>query len=212
MKDPKKEVAHWRKTIADLNRQREDRQSRIEALNRSKSPVTLRAHTGDDKAREKLDAVNTELLSERQALEDVEEAIRQAESKLATAQEAVAAEREAERLRTLAGLAEMRVGQAGEVDKCARALAVALGEYHATGVAITRQLGQGDQDFTTKVISPGRAAAAIAEELGGLLPNVERNPNDPRANQALADLEEQTLARLLVTPEGADKIAGVKAA
>lgn len=212
MKDPRKDVARWRNTIADLNRQREAKQSRIDALKRRKSPVTLRAHTGDDKAREKLDAVNTELHSERQALEDVEEAIRQAESKLATAQEAVAAEREAERLRTLAGLAERRVEQAGEVDTCARALAVALGEYHATGVAIMRQLGSGDQDFITKVISPGRAAAAVAEELGGLLPNVERNPNDPRANQALADLEEQALARLLVTPKGADKIAGVKAA
>ncbi len=122
------------------------------------------------------------------------------------------AEREAERLRTLAGLAERRVEQAGAVDNCARALAVALGEYHATGVAITRQLGPGDQDFMTKVISNGRAAAAVAEELGGLLPNIERNPNDPRANQALADLEEQALARLLVTPKGADKIAGVKAA
>ena len=73
-------------------------------------------------------------------------------------------------------------------------------------------MGPGNQDFIAKVISPGRAGAAVAEELGGLLPNVERNPNDPRAGKSLADLEEQTLARLLVTPEGADKIAGVKAA
>ena len=85
------------------------------------------------------------------------------------------------------------------------------GRAIAAFLQIVVEIGH-DQDFIAKVISNGRAAAVVAEELGGLLPNVGRNPNDPRANQALADLEEQTLARLLVTPKGADKIAGVKAA
>ncbi len=215
MKTPSDQVARWRSTIADLSAQRERAAKRIVELGEKKAPLPLPAHTGDAKARAKLDEFNGQLLVERQAQEDLGEAIAQAEGELLKADDALRAEQESLRLRDLSTLAERRVSEAKVVDQCVEALARALGVYYATGTGMARVLGSSDQGrgVARKVQSDGRAAAAVAERLTALLPGIiTRNPNDPRAGRTLEHLEALQLEGLILAPGAAAKIAGTKAA
>ena len=83
MDNPSKEIKGWRGIIADLNKKREAAEGRVEKLKGRKSLLTLRAHTGDEPSREKLCALNSKLLTECQESEDLQEAVRQAETELA---------------------------------------------------------------------------------------------------------------------------------
>ena len=207
--DASKEVARWRGTIADLNRKREAAEGRIEKLRERKKPLTLRAHTGDEPARKKLAARNAELLTERQGLEDLEEAVRQAGTEFVKAEEARAVEVEAERLRLLARLATERVKVAALVDQTARALAQALAGYDGIGDQIYRHVGSSDVKFGGKVRSTGRVDVALATHLAAVTGCVSRNPHDPRDGQTLEVMEEEPLAILLIDPDKAYDIANM---
>ena len=207
--DASKEVARWRGTIADLNRKREAAGGRVDSLVKRKSSLALKAHTGDEKARKKLAARNVELLTERQGLEDLEEAVRQAGTEFAKAEEARAVEVEAERLRLLSALATDRVKAAKVVDQQARALAQALASYAGLGDQIYRHVGSRDVKFGGKVRSMGRADVALATHLAAVTGCVSRNPNDPRDGQTLEAMEEDQLASLLIDPDKAEEIAGM---
>ena len=209
MTDATKEVARWRETIAGLNKKRGTAEGRVERLKRRKSPLTLAACTGDEKARAKLGALNGQLLAERQGLEDLEEAVAQAEAELAKADEALAVEQEAERLRTLSGLAEARIKAAALVDQQCQALRLALGAYSGLGDQIYRHVGSRDVSFGGKVRSMGRAEVALATHLAAVSGCVSRNPNDPRDGQTLEAMETEQLARLLINPDSADEIAAM---
>ncbi len=209
MTDATKEVASWRGTIADLNKKREAADGRIEKLKGRQSPLTLRAHTGDEPAREKLGALNAKLLTECQESEDLQEAVRQAEAELAKAQEVLAVEKEAERLRLLAALATERVKAAAVIDQQAQVLAQALGAYYGIGAQLHRHIGSADVEFGRKVRSTSRAEAAVAHHLAGLLSNVTFNRQDPRARQSLEGLEADQLSRLLIDPDKADEIVAM---
>ena len=212
MTDATKEVARWRNTIADLNKKRQTAEGRIEKLRERKRPLSLRAHTGDEKAREKLGALNAELLTERQGLEDLVEAVAQAEAELAKAQEALAVEQEADRLRLLSGLATERVKAAAVVDQQAQALAHALASYFGIGDKIYRHIGSGDVSFGAKVRSTGRADGAVAHHLASFLGCITRIPKDSRDGPTLEAMEEEQLAILLINPDKADEIAGMNPA
>ena len=207
--DASKEVERWQGVIADLNKKRETAEGRIEKLKGRKSPLTLKAHTGDEKARVKLDTLNVELLAERQGLEDLEEAVRQAEAELAKAQDALAAEEEAARLRLLSALATKRVKAAAVVDQQARALAQALASYTGLGDQIYRHVGSRDVSFGGKVRSAGRAEVAMGTHLAAVSGCVSRNPNDPRDGQTLEAMETDQLASLLIDPDKAGEIAAM---
>ena len=207
--DASKEVARWRGTIADLNRKREAAGGRVDSLVKRKSSLALKAHTGDEKARKKLAARNVELLTERQGLEDLEEAVAQAEAELAKAMDALAVEQEAERLRVLARLATERIKVAALVDQTARALAQALAGYDGIGDQIYRHVGSSDVKFGGKVRSTGRADVALATHLAAVTGCVSRNPHDPRDGLTLEVMEEEQLAILLIDPDKAYDIANM---
>ncbi len=210
--DASKEVARWRDIIADLNLKREAAEGRVNSLVNRKSSLALKAHTGDEKARKKLAARNAELLTDRQGLEDLAEAVRQAEAELAGAQEALAVEQEAERLRVLSGLAMERVKASAVVDQRCQALAHALASYFSIGDQIYRHIGSGDVSFGAKVRSTGRADGAVAHHLDSFLGCITRIPKDSRDGPTLEAMEEAQLARLLINPDKADEIAGMNPA
>lgn len=209
MTDATKEVARWRGTIADLNKKREAAEGRIEKLKGRKSPLTLKAHTGDEPAREKLGALNAKLLTECQESEDLQEAVHQAEAELAKAEDALAVEHEAERLRALARLATERIKAAVVVDQQIQALVQALTNYFGIGAQLQRHIGSRDVSFGAKVRSTGRAEGAVAHHLSGLLACIARMPRDSRDGPTLEDMEEAQLARLLIDPDKADEIASI---
>ena len=212
MTDATKEVARWRNTIGDLNKKREAAADRIEKLQKRKSPLTLKAHMGNEKASERLAALNVQLLSERQGLEDLEEAVRQAEAELAKAQDALTVEQEAERLRLLSRLATERVKAAAVVDEQVQALLHALGTYFGLGDQLYRHIGSRDVSFGAKVRSPARADGAVAHHLASFLPCVQRIPRDSRDLPSLESMEEDQLSRLLIDPDKAHLITGVEPA
>ncbi len=209
MDNASKKVKGWRNTIGDLNKQAEVKQARIEKLKERKSSLTLAACTGGTKAQEELVAINADLLIERQGLEDIEEAVAQAEAELAKADEALAIEQEAERLRVLAALATERVKVARLVDQTAMALGQALAGYNGIGDKIYRLVAPRDIPFGTKVRSTGRVEAAVAHHLEGYLSNITFSRQDPRARQSLEGLEADQLSRLLIDPARAGEIAGM---
>ncbi len=208
MDNASKEVERWQGVIADLTKQGETAEGRIEKLRERKRPLSLRAHTGDEKAREKLGALNAELLTERQGLEDLVEAVAQAEAEFAKAQEALAVDQEADRLRLLSGLATERVKAAAVVDQQAQALA----SYFGIGDKIYRHIGSGDVSFGAKVRSTGRADGAVAHHLASFLGCITRIPKDSRDGPTLEAMEEEQLAILLINPDKADEIAGMNPA
>ena len=207
--DASQEMSRWRDTIADLNKKHGTAEGRVERLKRRKSPLTLAACTGDEKARAKLGALNGQLLAERQGLEDLEEAVAQAEAELAKAQEVLAIEKEAECLRVLARLATERIKAAKVVDQQCQVLAKALGAYYGLGDQLYRHVGSRDVKFGAKIRSRGRADAALATHLAAVTGCVSRNPSDPRDGHLLEVMEEDQLASLLINVEKAHEIAGM---
>lgn len=209
MTDATKEVARWRGTIADLNKKLETAEGRVDSLVKRKSSLALKAHTGDEKARKKLAARNAELLTERQGLEDLEEAVAQAEAELVKAEEALAVEQEAERLRVLARLATERVKAAALVDQRCLALAQALASYSGLGDQLYRHIGSRDVSFGAKVRATGRVDGAVAHHLASFLGCITRIPRDSRDGPTLEAMEEAQLASLLIDPDKADEIASM---
>ena len=207
--DASQEISHWRETIVGLNKKRGTVEGRIERLKRRKSPLTLEACPGDEKARAKLGAINGQLLAERQGLEDLEEAVAQAEAELAKADEALAVEVDAERLRLLSQLATDRIKAAKVVDQQCQVLAKALGAYYGLGDQLYRHVGSRDVKFGAKIRSRGRADAALGTYLAAVTGCVSRNPSDPRAGQTLEAMEEDQLASLLINVEKAHEIAAM---
>ena len=207
--DASKEVSRWQGVIRDLNQKCETAGSRVNSLVNRKSSLALRAHTGDEKARKKLAARNVELLTERQGLDDLEEAVRQAEAELVRAQEVLAIEKEAECLRVLARLATERIKAAKVVDQQCQVLAKALGAYYGLGDQLYRHVGSRDVKFGAKIRSRGRADAALGTHLAAVTGCVSRNPSDSRDGQLLEVMEEDQLASLLINVEKAHEIAAM---
>ena len=214
MKNLEKQVERWHKTIEDLNSQRTKSARIVDDLRTKKRPLTLSAHTGDDKAREELDRLNKELLTAIQGLEDIEEALRQAEEKLAESERDIAEAHEAERLRVLSELAEQRVNVAAEIDKQLHALADHLAQFHGVGIEIRRHLLSTEDVASRKLDAGGRLDLVFGRIIGEFVPSVRmgRNSIDPRKDENLADLERDALSRLLIKPEAAEKLAKRRAA
>ena len=209
-----KQITRWSKTITDLTASREQKARQIDELKAKKRPLTLSAHTGDAKARAKLDKLNTVLLAAMQDLEDLDEAVSQAQAKLADAERALAEKKEAERLRRLSALAQKRVDAAIKVDEQLQALATALTEYGDLGSEIRQHLTPSDEAVMRKLDGSHRLDIAVARILGDFVPvaRVARNPLDPRKDESLTDMERGALSTLLINPEKADKLAALAVA
>ena len=214
MKKLASEVTKWRKTVDDLGSQRETAAHRVDELKEMKRPLTLKAHTGDAGARKKLDAINADLMTAMQDLDDLDEAIRQANEKRAEAERAVAEAQEAERLQALSDLAEKRVGITERIEEQLHELAGTLTEYLDAGDEIQGYLGPEDDTIARRPNGDGRLGLVVGRVLRDLLPveKVGRNPVDPRNDQAFPDMERDALSRLLLTPEGAKRMARMKVA
>ncbi len=209
-----KEVAHWRETIANLTGQREKAAKRVDGLREKKRPLALGAHTGDETARGKLEALNAELLAAMQDLEDVDEAVRQAEAKLADSETAVAVAREAQRLRKLSALADQRVDVAAKIEGQLQELADALAHYHNLGIEMQRHVPSSDETISRKLDGSARLDIVFGRILGEFVPvaRMGRNPIDPRKDTSLPDMERDALCRFLINPGAAEKMAKMKAA
>lgn len=209
-----KDIARWRETIADLNGKRESAAKRVDDLKDKKKPLTLGAHTGDTKAREKLDVLNAEILAATQGLEDVDEAIGQAEAKLADAERAIVEAREVERLSTLSALADRRVDVAAKIEGQLQELAGALADYNNLGTEMQRLVPSSDEGISRRLDGSGRLDIAFGRALGEFVvcARMARNPLDPRKDTSLPEMEQGALSRFLINPDAADKLAKAKAA
>jgi hypothetical protein len=207
MKKPVNDVARWRKTLDDLGSQKTEAQQRVDDLKEKKRPLTLKAHTGDKEARGKLDAINSDLMAASQDLEDLDEAVSQAEGNLAEAERVVNEALEAERLRALSDLAEQRVGVAEKIEEQLHELAATLSEYEDVGTEVSRFLGPEDDGIARKLDGSGRLGLTFGRVLGNLIEpeKISRNPVDPRRGQAFPDMERDALSRLLLSPTGAKR-------
>ena len=203
-----KEIDSWQSTLADLHKRRNEAEAKLEKFVASKKPLTLGAHTGDEKAAEKLAAINAEIVIAQQANDDIGEAIVQAEEKLATAERKLAAEQKAKRLRSLSARCDDRVTAASAVEQAVEALSKALSVYEAAGTNALRYIDPHDDATARRIDGGGRLRNYLGGILGRQIDGLPVNHRDPRRGKGLADLEREYLSPLMLTDIGADKMAG----
>lgn len=147
-------------------------------------------------------------------VEDVDEAIGQAEGKLAEGERAIVEAREVERLSTLSALADQRVNVAARIEGQLQELAGALADYNNLGIEMQRLVPSSDEGISRRLDGSGRLNIAFGRILGEFLPvaRMARNPLDPRKDTSLPEMERGALSRFLINPEAAGKLAKVTAA
>ncbi len=203
-----KGIDRWQSTLADFEQVRAGAEAKLEQLVTSKKPLTLRAHTGDEKAAENLATINLDIVIAQQALDDIGEAIVQAGEKLTTAKKDFAAEQEAKRLRSLSARCDARVAAAEGVEEATEALSKALSVYQVAGADALRYIDPHDDVTARRLDGAGRLRNYMGSTLGRQIDGLPINPLDPRHGKGLADLERDHLSMLMLTDYGADKIAG----
>jgi len=69
--NPEKEIARWSETVDELEKRVEVAHARTAELSNAKKPLTLAAHTGDQKAKTKLAEINAEIIAAEQEAADL---------------------------------------------------------------------------------------------------------------------------------------------
>lgn len=205
--NPEKEIARWRDTISDLQKQLEAEQAWVAELGAAKKPLTLAGHTGDTKAKAKLADINLEIRAVEQEFADLAEAITQAQAKLATAQADKARREEMERLKQVREVAENRIELAAALEAKAQELASLCEELRQSGLAMGRARAWPVGDGRWKRADGGGRIRLCLQKNIGLWFDDPANPLDPRIDQALADMERDALSEFLLSDRGIQKAA-----
>ena len=195
MKNPEKEAAKWRKTLTNLAAKHDEAAINLETLKERKRGLVLKAHgAGHEASRDKLVGLNRSAASASLELDDIRDAIRQAEQQLEAAEAAIAEAQEAARLKNLSAACEAIIKAAEAVDEKGKAMMSEVAAYTAA-FDTARQLVNGNDHEIIKHLNARRHLHLYLGNLTGL----ERNPRDSRSGRGLAHLDRETLARFILS-------------
>jgi DNA repair exonuclease SbcCD ATPase subunit len=205
--NPEKEIARWRNTINDLQKQLETDNARVAELGKAKKPLTLDAATGDRKAKAKLAEINAEIFAVQQDAADLKQAVEQAQIKLADAEAAKTRQDEAERLKKVREIAEERIELSAAIEASAEELANLCERFRRMGFEMGRAGAWPVGDNRWKQADGrGRLLLTLQKHIGANF-DQPANPVDPRLNKALPEMERESLSPFLLSDRGIKELA-----
>lgn len=185
-----KQIETWNDNLDKLRAQLADAKAKHAEAQQARQEAALAAHLGDPAKRKALDKATEQLRIAELEVESLNEAVAQAEAKLAEANSEKKREQERERADEMRELARKRLTTCDEVELAAQALASAVAEYNALGLALARLQG----GHSGQLASRWRLDAYLNHTLGtGHVSPAHRVP--------LTQLEQSVLARFLKEPQ-----------
>lgn len=184
------QISTWTSNLAELRAQLEAAKAKQAEAQQARQDAALAAHLGDPSQREALDKATEQLRANELEVESLSEAVSQAEGKLGEANNEKTREQEIQCAAEIREIAKKRLAACDEVELAAQALAAAVAEYKALGLALTRMQKQP----SGQILSRWRLDAYLNQTLGmGHVPPAHRVP--------LSELERSVLARFLKEPQ-----------
>jgi hypothetical protein len=199
-------VARWQSVLSGLHAQLETEQARAARSKATKKELALAALTAGGEAAQGLAQANKDLFKANLRLEDLADAIGQAQAQLAEAE----AERQAEHERRVrvSDLAERRIAVAAKIDDAADALGALLVEHDQISREMLLEHDPTDTAFARRIDGIGRLRAVMVDKTPALFAGTEGAPTrDPRRHRSLADLEREALAPFVLSEAGKTRSA-----